>query len=53
MAYVPVTEKACLFEELHIETVIRNPKQVGLFGYRVGFGISDLGLRDSCGVSRV
>ena len=32
--YIPVAEKTYLFEELCIETIIRNPKKVGLFGYR-------------------
>ena len=30
----PVAEKTDLFRELYIETIIRNPKKVGLFGYR-------------------
>ena len=30
----PVTEKTYLFKELYIETIIRNPKKVGLPGYR-------------------
>ena len=35
---LPVTEKTYLFKELYIETIIRNPKKVGLFGCREGFG---------------
>ena len=31
---IPVAEKAYLFKELYIQTIIRNPKKVGLFGYR-------------------
>ena len=31
---LPVTEKTYLCKELYIETRIRNPKMVGLFGYR-------------------
>ena len=32
---LPVAEKTYLFlKELYIETIIRNPKKVGLFGYR-------------------
>ena len=31
---LPVTEKTYLFKELYTETIIRNPKKVGLFGYR-------------------
>ena len=31
---VPVAEKTYIFKELYIETIIRNPKKVGLFGYR-------------------
>ena len=31
---IPVAEKTYLFKELYIETIIRNPKKVGLFGYR-------------------
>ena len=31
---IPVAEKTYLFRILYIETIIRNPKQVGLFGYR-------------------
>ena len=27
-------DKTYLFKELYIETIIRNPKKVGLFGYR-------------------
>ena len=34
MQGVPVAEKTYLFRELYIETIIRNPKKVGLFGYR-------------------
>ena len=34
--YLPVTEneKTYLFKELYIEAIIRNPKKVGLSGYR-------------------
>ena len=28
---LPVAEKTYLFRELYIETIIRNPKKVGLF----------------------
>ena len=31
---IPLTEKAYLFWELYIETIIRNPEKIGLFGYR-------------------
>ena len=31
---LPVAEKTYPFEELYIETIIRNPKIVDLFGYR-------------------
>ena len=31
---LPVAEKTYPFEELYIETIIRNPKMVDLFGYR-------------------
>ena len=31
---LPVAEKTDLFKELYTETIIRNPKKVGLFGYR-------------------
>ena len=31
---LPVTEKTYFSTELYIETIIRNPKKVGLFGYR-------------------
>ena len=34
MQLLPVAEKTYLFKELYIETIIRNPKKVGLFGYR-------------------
>ena len=34
MQGLPVTEKTYLFQKLYIETIIRNPKNVGLFGYR-------------------
>ena len=30
---LPVAQKTYLFKELYIETIIRNPKRVGLFGY--------------------
>ena len=33
---LPVAEKTYLLEELYIEIIIRNPKKVGLFGYRWG-----------------
>ena len=29
-----VAEKTYHFKELHIETIVRSPKNVGLFGYR-------------------
>ena len=32
---LPVTEKTYLLKELYIETIIRNPKKVGLAGTRV------------------
>ena len=31
---LPVTEKTYLFKDLYIETIIRNPKKVGLSDYR-------------------
>ena len=31
---LPVTEKTYLFKEVYIETIIGNPKKVGLSGYR-------------------
>ena len=31
---LPVAEKTYLFKELYIETIIMNPKNVGLSGYR-------------------
>ena len=31
---LPVAEKTYPFKELYIEAIIRNPKKVGLFGYR-------------------
>ena len=31
---LPVAEKTYLFREAYIDTRIRNPKKVGLFGYR-------------------
>ena len=34
-AGLSVTEKTYLFQELYIETIIRKPKKVGLFGYRL------------------
>ena len=34
---LPVAQKTDLFKELYIETIIRNPKKVGLFGY--GYGL--------------
>ena len=33
-----VTEKAYLLKDRYIETRIRNPKKVGLSGYRQGLG---------------
>ena len=33
---IPVAQKTYLFKKLYIETIIRNPKKVGLFGYRLG-----------------
>ena len=36
-----MAQKTYLFEELYMKTIIRNPKKVGLFGYR--YGISDNG----------
>ena len=30
----PVGEKTYIFKELYIEIIVRNPKKVGLFGYR-------------------
>ena len=36
---LPATEKTYLFKELYIETIIRNPKKVGLSGPK------DLGLK--------
>ena len=35
---MPVTEKTYLFKELFIETIIRNPKKVGLSGYKWDLG---------------
>ena len=35
---LPVAEKTYLFTELYIETIIRNPEKLGLFGYRYGLG---------------
>ena len=32
--YLPVAQKTYLFGELYVETIMRNPKKVGLFGYR-------------------
>ena len=32
--YLKAQEKTYLFRVLYIETIIRNPKKVGLFGYR-------------------
>ena len=31
---LPEAEKTYLFKELYMEIMIRNPKKVGLFGYR-------------------
>ena len=31
---LPVTDKIYRFKELYIETIVRNPKKVGHFGYR-------------------
>ena len=31
---LPVAEKTYLFKEVYKETIKRNPKKVGLFGYR-------------------
>ena len=31
---IPVAEKTYVFQDLDIGTLIRNPKKVGLFGYR-------------------
>ena len=31
---VPATEKSYYFKELYIDIIIRNPKNVGLSGYR-------------------
>ena len=31
---ISAAEKTYHFKELHIETIIRHPKRVGLFGYR-------------------
>ena len=36
LGHIPVAEKMYLFQELYIETIIRNPKKLGLFGYRLG-----------------
>ena len=32
-----MAQKTYLFKELYIETIIRNPKKVGLFAYREGY----------------
>ena len=32
---LPATEKTYHFKEIYIETIVRDPKKVGLFGYKV------------------
>ena len=39
-----MAEKTYLFRELYIETILRNPKKVGLFGYRWALGVYGLGV---------